>query len=99
LDSYTLMIECDGQDAGLLQLRPDTSLESERGFEVSILLAPSNQGRGVGKAALLLARNLLPGVSLFATISDENARSISAFQASGYRKIGRERFANPRPAQ
>lgn len=69
----------DGESAGVVRLEP-------RGvnWEVSITIAPSHRGSGVGKAALLLLRRLCPAATIYATIRPENAASRRIFAAVGY---------------
>jgi UDP-2,4-diacetamido-2,4,6-trideoxy-beta-L-altropyranose hydrolase len=79
-DRVTAIVELAGQPAGLLRLDPHG-----QGLEVSILIAVAAQGRGVGRAALALARRLAPGRDLWAEVLPGNDRSRALFRAAGYR--------------
>lgn len=79
-DRVTAIVELAGQPAGLLRLDPHG-----QGLEVSILIAVAAQGRGVGRAALALARRLASGRDLWAEVLPGNDRSRALFRAAGYR--------------
>ena len=57
-------------------------------FEVSILIDPDLKGRGIGLAALALARSLVPNARLLAEILPQNTASLRVFQAAGYQPCG-----------
>lgn len=80
------IIEYDGSPAGVLRLDP---MVDESGYEVSILVAPDLQARGIGRGALRLARRLLPDETLFAEVLPENAASHASFRGAGYVLSGR----------
>jgi UDP-2,4-diacetamido-2,4,6-trideoxy-beta-L-altropyranose hydrolase len=86
------VIELDGTPAGVLRL---DRLETEQMYEVSILVAPGQQGRGVGGAALDLAAHVYPAAEMRATISQANAASIRMFERHGYKSIGNEEWRLP----
>jgi len=78
-DNVTAIVELAGRPAGLLRLDPHGDA-----LEVSILIAAAAQGRGVGRAALALARRLAPGRDLWAEVLPGNDRSRALFRAAGY---------------
>ena len=80
------IIEYDRIPAGVLRLDP---MIDESGYEVSILVAPDLQARGIGRGALRLARRLLPDEDLFAEVLPENAASQALFRRAGYVPSGR----------
>ncbi len=80
------IIEYDGIPAGVLRLDP---MIEESGYEVSILVAPDLQARGIGRGALRLARRLLPDEDLLAEVLPENAASHASFRGAGYIPSGR----------
>lgn len=53
-------------------------------YEVSILVDPDKQGRGIGKAALAGLRKLRPGAIFEAQVMAQNAASVALFLAAGY---------------
>lgn len=71
-----------GQPAGVLRM--ERHKETAGCFEVSIFVAPGDHGRGIGKAALRLARRLLPDAELFAHVLPENMASRSLFLGAGF---------------
>jgi GNAT superfamily N-acetyltransferase len=59
--------------------------------EVAIEVEPGQRGKGVGRAALLAARHLVPaGEPLWAQIAPGNAASVRAFLAAGFVPVGAE---------
>lgn len=78
--SLTEIIEHDGHAAGLLQLDPQADA-----VEVSILVGSDHRGCGIGHAALVVARRLLPETVLVANVQPENMASQALFTAAGYR--------------
>ncbi len=52
-------------------------------YEISILVDPAHQGRGIGKAALLALRRLRPGAVFRAQVMAGNAASAALFSAAG----------------
>lgn len=79
------VIRVDEAPAGVLRL---DRRDGGAGWEVSILVAPTFQGAGVGGAALALARALAPGVPLDAAIHPENVASRAMFARAGYAAAG-----------
>ena len=71
-----------GQPAGILRM--ERHKEIADGFEVSIFVAPGNYGRGIGKAALQLARRMLPDAELLAHVLPENTASRFLFLGAGF---------------
>ncbi|WP_119417839.1 UDP-2,4-diacetamido-2,4,6-trideoxy-beta-L-altropyranose hydrolase [Desertibaculum subflavum] len=71
-------------DAPVGMLRLDRS-EDETGFEVSIVISERYAGKGLARAALALARRMLPFTELRATVLPGNERSHALFRAAGYR--------------
>lgn len=61
------------------------------GHDVAIYLDPALQGRGLGKAALALLRDLQPAGTLHADVHVENAASQALFTAAGYRRTDNPR--------
>ncbi len=86
-DRILSIIRVGGEAAGLLRLDRDPRVDGEH-HEVSILISPGCQGRGVGKAALALAERLVPGAVLRAEVLAGNAPSRALFAAAGYRPCG-----------
>jgi UDP-2,4-diacetamido-2,4,6-trideoxy-beta-L-altropyranose hydrolase len=74
----------NGQPAGSLRLD-----KAEAGsFEISIVVGSAYQGRGIGLAALALARRLVPEAELHAEIIAGNIRSEALFTAAGFTPTG-----------
>jgi RimJ/RimL family protein N-acetyltransferase len=57
-------------------------------FEVSVAVDPAHHGRGLGAAALALARRFAPGAALDATVLPANLASQALFASAGYEQIG-----------
>ncbi|MBM3516716.1 MAG: GNAT family N-acetyltransferase, partial [Alphaproteobacteria bacterium] len=72
----------DCEPAGVLRL--DALTEDPLAYEVSILTAPEYHRRGIGGAALALARALVPGARLKAVVLPGNRASQALFTAAGY---------------
>ncbi len=75
------IVELDGIPCGMLRIEP---FETGEVMDVSLLISSEFQGRGVGKASLKLASELLPWVTLRAEIHRDNYRSRSTFEAAGF---------------
>lgn len=56
-------------------------------LEVSILIASTGRGRGIGTAALVLLARLAPWADLLAEVDPENAASRRAFLRAGYESV------------
>lgn len=78
------ILECGSSPCGFIRLDP--IMDTEDTFEVSILIDPEFQGRGIGTCALRLARRLVPDGIFHASIHKDNAPSIRIFMATGYCK-------------
>lgn len=68
------------EPAGVLRLDPHAD-----GLEVSIVIAPGHRRKGIGAAALKLARCLRPQARLIAHVFPENTASQTLFAKAGYR--------------
>ena len=78
-DCLFAIVEEDARPAGLIRLD-----RGAYGTEVSIVIAPESRGRGLGRAALGLARNLVPRDRLTAFVKPENTASMRLFAHAGY---------------
>jgi L-amino acid N-acyltransferase YncA len=78
------IVEHDGVAAGMVRLDRLPEERSLPRYEVSIAVEPDCKRRGIGMAALSLARRLAPGAILEATIMPQNSASISLFSRSGF---------------
>lgn len=76
----TLVVECGTEAAGLIRLIP-----LGEDYELSVLIAPNMQGRGVGAAAIALACELVPAATLYASIAPANTASIKLFEREGFK--------------
>jgi UDP-2,4-diacetamido-2,4,6-trideoxy-beta-L-altropyranose hydrolase len=77
---WLMLIELDGRPCGVLRL---DHLEDGR-FEVSILVDPAMQGRGLALAALKLAQGLSAGIDILAEVDPANAASQAVFRNAGF---------------
>ncbi|HEY1917496.1 MAG TPA: GNAT family N-acetyltransferase [Streptosporangiaceae bacterium] len=60
-------------------------------YEVAVEVDPDRQGKGVGRAALIAARHLVPAAQpLWAQIAPGNAASVRTFLAAGFVPAGAE---------
>lgn len=90
-----LVIEAEGERGGYVRL---DRLDSESAaFEISVAVCPKLHGRGLGSAALLLARRLQPDAVFDAEILPENFASRALFTRAGFRQMGEGRYQQ-RPA-
>jgi len=83
------IVLCNQQPAGVIRLELRKAEGGDSlgdSFEVSILTAPAYQGRGVARAALTIARDLVPEAVLHAEVLPENHASHRLFEAAGYRR-------------
>jgi RimJ/RimL family protein N-acetyltransferase len=78
------VIVCDGEAVGTLRLDRLDWLA----YEISIVVSTSFYGRGIGLAALELARRLVPEARLKAEILPGNTRSEALFTKAGYLPTG-----------
>jgi UDP-2,4-diacetamido-2,4,6-trideoxy-beta-L-altropyranose hydrolase len=84
-----MLIQVGGTHAGMLRF----DLDPTNGcIEVSILVAPDLQGRGIASAALALARKLAPGATFNAWIDPRNSASLKIFQRAGYKQVSKATF-------
>jgi len=93
-DVVLQIISDGGAPAGALRLDPVVT----GAYEVSILVDPARHGRGIGKAALALARDLRPAAELRAEVLPGNAGSHALFRNAGYRSVD-DRNYRSRPAR
>ena len=83
----------DGARVGFLRFRPAQPPhgESARCVDISINLAPEARGRGLGTAILKAATGYLGAAGIKTVLAEvrlENAASLRAFEAAGYRSLG-----------
>lgn len=83
---HLLMVE-DGERVavGFIRLAPR---EEDDSLEVSILVAPNVQGRGIASRSLNRLRALLPGRALTAFVVPQNERSVRLFTGAGFEPTG-----------
>ncbi len=74
------IVLCNGEACGFVRL--DGKAQSN--YEVNLLVAASHQKRGIGVAALKLARKCVPSAAFDASILPENKASVAAFTKAGY---------------
>lgn len=79
--SLNMIVSADEQPAGILRIDRRSSADSE----VSILVAPEWQGRGIAGAVLPYARQLRPRQCLHAYVASDNTASLALFRSAGYR--------------
>ena len=89
-----MIIQQGGKPVGVLRLDTQDDHGAELVFEISILIDPALQGRGIGLAALRLVRGLVPGATLLADILPENIASQRVFEAAGYRLRSDDLYSN-----
>jgi UDP-2,4-diacetamido-2,4,6-trideoxy-beta-L-altropyranose hydrolase len=87
---YLFLITCDSQPGGLLHL---TRIENIT-YEISIIVAPEWQGKGVAKEALFNVRKLFPFLVIQAEINSGNTVSQNLFLSCGYIKKGTDTYLN-----
>lgn len=78
------IIKRNRQPAGVLRLDAKQSFGEGLHYEVSILIAPDQQGKGVGGGALEALRQQFPDHTLWADIHPQNATSLALFRKAGY---------------
>lgn len=88
-----LFVLADGEPVAFLRYQTASHPEGDKGWmvDVSINVAPSARGRGLGVAALKLGSAYLKrfGVDcVLAEVRIENTASLRAFEATGFRNIG-----------
>lgn len=72
-----------GQDVGMLRLDQITP-ESDQ-YEVSLIVDQHNKGRGIGKAAVEAAKNLVKSGTILAEVLPANIVSAKLFVALGFK--------------
>jgi UDP-2,4-diacetamido-2,4,6-trideoxy-beta-L-altropyranose hydrolase len=70
--------------AGALRLDRLTDPEGGTAFEISLYIDPDSYRMGIGRAALELARRLLPNATLKAEVLPGNVASQELFKSAGY---------------
>jgi UDP-2,4-diacetamido-2,4,6-trideoxy-beta-L-altropyranose hydrolase len=92
LDRVLLIVETlEDEPAGFVRL-DRLEADDTASFEVSIAIDEAFHRRGVGSAALALARRFSPCSELIATVLQGNVASEKLFAAMGYRREGEQRF-------
>lgn len=94
-DCLFTIICCGNRPAGMLRLEVSGAADASR--EISILVAPELQRRGIGACSLALARQLLPGIELVAEVLPDNVGSCKMFVLAGYQQ-GEDRLYRSRPS-
>ncbi|MEO8698592.1 MAG: GNAT family N-acetyltransferase [Kofleriaceae bacterium] len=72
------IVEAEGQPVGVVRLDPEHT-----GARISIALAASARGRGIGRHAIALAKSLWAG-PIVAEVSRTNTASCACFEACGF---------------
>ena len=88
---FALVILHGCEPSGIVRL---DRIDQEDAFEVSIYIDPAKYRRGLGRAGLALARALVPGVRLHATMLPENEASHRLFRSAGYRLVSTTLWAD-----
>jgi UDP-2,4-diacetamido-2,4,6-trideoxy-beta-L-altropyranose hydrolase len=78
----------DGTPTGALRLDRDSAADGAEGWEISIYVDPAHYRKGIAKAALALARRLLPDAVFLADVLPDNAASHALFTGAGYARAG-----------
>ncbi|AMN43455.1 UDP-2,4-diacetamido-2,4,6-trideoxy-beta-L-altropyranose hydrolase [Rhodoplanes sp. Z2-YC6860] len=89
-DRMLMIIEAERAPIGMLRL--DRVAADAPTYEVSIAIDPDWHRRGVGLAALSLARRVVPGADILATVLPGNEASAALFKAAGYQFEAPERL-------
>jgi phosphinothricin acetyltransferase len=82
LNAITEILTLEGKPVAMARLDP-----GEGGYEVSILVAPEAQGRGVGEAALRYLDVLCGEEAATAYVHPDNAPSLRLFRRCGYGSV------------
>lgn len=88
---YLHIVLAGRQPAGLVRLDRVGEANDNR-WEVSILVAPEQRGRGIGTAALTATRQVYAGFDLDAEIHPQNLASQKAFATAGFRRVDQNRY-------
>ncbi|MBS4047997.1 MAG: UDP-2,4-diacetamido-2,4,6-trideoxy-beta-L-altropyranose hydrolase [Alphaproteobacteria bacterium] len=91
-DRLLLIIETATGPSGMIRL---DGLSAQDPCEVSILVAPECQGRGIGHTGLRLASQLLPGRDYRAEVHVDNLASQRLFRAAGYQQTSPDTYLLP----
>jgi UDP-2,4-diacetamido-2,4,6-trideoxy-beta-L-altropyranose hydrolase len=78
------IVMVDSGPAGALRLDRLSSRTAVEQWEISIYVDPAQYRKGIAKAALTLARRLLPEAWFIAEVQPENAASRALFASAGY---------------
>lgn len=92
LNCRLFVIMYGSDPAGIIRL--DNVEPRSEGVEVSILIAPACQGKGIAKKALCVLRKSNPAIKLIAEIFPENIVSVKLFTSAGYQMINDTWFVN-----
>jgi UDP-2,4-diacetamido-2,4,6-trideoxy-beta-L-altropyranose hydrolase len=87
-----LIIEADGRATGTLRLDRQPETNREQKFEISIAVDPAHRGRGIGAAALRVARKLMPNAVFDAQVHLQNAASKALFRSVGFVEVSNELY-------
>lgn len=90
--TFFLVIEIDAGPVGFVRLDRLNSDLADANFEVSVAVCPKFHGRGIGSAALVLARRLNPAAVFDAEILPDNTASQALFVHAGYQRVGATRY-------
>ena len=85
---YLFLITCDSQSSGFLHLTRIKNIT----FEISIIVSPDWQGKGVAKEALFIVRKLFPFLTMQAQICTGNTSSQELFLSCGFTKTGEDSY-------
>lgn len=77
------IIMCDGAAAGMLRLDALVAAGTDI-YSVTILVAPESKRMGIATAAMMQARDAIPGAQLRAEVQDENLASQALFRRAGF---------------
>lgn len=92
-DRLLTIVESQGAPLGYIRLDRKAPLaDSVPRYEISIAIDPNEHGRGLGSAALGLARRLAPGAVIDAAVQTGNLSSNALFRRAGYRDVGAELY-------
>jgi RimJ/RimL family protein N-acetyltransferase len=83
-DRLLLIIEREGQAAGMIRLDRKPDEGGAPRHEIAIAVDSQRNGTGLGGAALRLLRNLMPGAVFDAGILPGNDRSLALFKHAGF---------------
>ena len=84
------IIELDDQAVGLIRL--DRIKGEDELSEISIVVDPEIQGKGLAFGGLKLVRDMIPHSIIIADVHPDNIASHKLFKKSGYKKIGQRTY-------